>query len=97
MCTRADSDSGDNRRAKSVTGTACNFEGGSYLCGRSLWKPVERRGLTRDSTSVMPRLPVREISLKASGEEGADKGLQVGDAKVTCAGDLFGSQWRGGS
>ncbi len=40
---------------------------------------------------------MREISLEASGEEGADEGLQVGDAEVTCAGDLFGSQWRGGS
>ncbi len=45
----------------------------------------------------MPRLPVREISLEASGEEGADEGLQVGDVEVTCEGDLFGSQWRGGS
>ncbi len=45
----------------------------------------------------MPRLPVREISLEASGEEGADERLQVGNAEVTCAGDLFGSQWRGGS
>jgi hypothetical protein len=69
---------------------------------------VERRELTRDSRSVMPRLPVREISLEArlpvreisleaSGEEGADKGLQVRDAEVTCAVDLFGSQWRGES
>jgi hypothetical protein len=43
---------------------------------------VERRELPRDSRSVMPRLPVREISLEASGEEGADEGLQVGDAEV---------------
>jgi hypothetical protein len=43
---------------------------------------VERRELTRDSMSVMPRLPVREISLEASGEEGAYEGLQVGDAEV---------------
>ncbi len=58
---------------------------------------MERRELTRNSRSEMPRLPVREISLEASGEEGADEGLQVCDAEVTCAGDLFGSQWRGGS
>jgi hypothetical protein len=42
-------------------------------------------------------VPVREISLEASGEEGADEGLQVGDAEVTYAVDLSGSQWRGGS
>ncbi len=44
---------------------------------------MERRELKRDSMSVMPRLPVREISMEASGEEGADEGLQVGDAEVS--------------
>ncbi len=43
---------------------------------------MERRELTRDSRSVLPRLPVREFSLEASGEEGADERLQVGDAEV---------------
>ncbi len=46
------------------------------------WIIEEPQVLTVPHGILKRELPVREISLEASGEEGADEGLQVGDAEV---------------
>jgi hypothetical protein len=60
--------------------------GGSAPCGEhaqtQIQEIIKEHMYPVRALSLKWELPVREISLEASGEEGADEGLQVGDAEV---------------